>query len=167
MAIVVALAVGIVLDRYLEPWGTRRWAGFTLLFVAIAVFLARRRLICIVLVLTAIAALGGAWHHHRYSDIDPDDLALRFTDAGDPAWVRGVVREALGVRTGAGFGFGAPDGTRVSTRFVLDLTEISDGQEWHRVSGRATTIVTGDRSEIYRRSVGRGGRTDLAHRTAL
>jgi competence protein ComEC len=31
---------------------------------------------------------------------------------------------------------------------VLDLTEMSDGREWHKASGRATTIITGDRSEI-------------------
>ena len=146
--VVVAMAVGIVLDRYLDPWGRTTWVGFSLLSTAIAVFLARRRMICIVFVLVATAALGGAWHHYRYSEIDPDDLALRFTEAGHPAWVRGVVREALGVRTSDGFGFGAPDGTRVSTRFVVDLTEISDGKEWQRASGRATTIVTGDRSEI-------------------
>jgi competence protein ComEC len=145
---VLAMAVGIALDRYLEPWGTRKWAGVALVLTAIAVFLARRQSICVALVLAAVAAAGGGWHHFRYSDVAADDLSLRVTEAGQPAWARGVVREALGVRTGAGFGSGAPEGTRVSTRFLLDLTEISDGKEWHRVSGRATTTVTGDRSEI-------------------
>ena len=31
---------------------------------------------------------------------------------------------------------------------MLDLTAISDGQDWHRASGRAIAIVTGDRGEI-------------------
>ncbi len=104
--------------------------------------------LCAALVLAAIAAMSGGWHHYRYSDMDADDLALRLTETGQPVWVRGVVRDALGIRTSEGFGFGATGASRVSTRFVLDLTEISDGKEWRRASGRATTIVTGDRSDI-------------------
>jgi competence protein ComEC len=148
VSVVTAMSVGIVLDRYLEPWETRKWVGLTLVFTAIAVFLVRRSAICAALVLAAIAALSGAWHHYRYSDMDPGDLALRLTETPHPAWVRGLVRDALGIRTSEGFGFGASGATRVSTRFVVDLTEISDGKGWHRASGRATTIVTGDRSEI-------------------
>ena len=45
---------------------------------------------------------------------------------------------------------------------MLDLTEISDGKSWHKASGRASTIVTGDRSEILPGSVGRGGRAARA-----
>ena len=48
----------------------------------------------------------------------------------------------------AGFGFGTSDQEKVTTRFVLDLTSISDGQSWHNASGRAMVIVTGDRSQI-------------------
>ena len=146
--VVAAMSVGIVLDRYIEPWGTRKWVGLTLLLAAFAVFLARRRLTSAALVLAAIAATGGAWHHYRYSDMDADDLALRVTTTGHPAWVRGVVREALGMRVSEGTGFAAAGSLPVSTRFVLDLTEISDGRKWHRASGRAVAIVTGDRSEI-------------------
>ena len=146
--VVAAMSVGIVLDRYIEPWGTRKWVGLTLLLAAFAVFLARRRLTSAALVLVAIAATGGAWHHYRYSDMDADDLALRVTTTGHPAWVRGVVREALGMRVSEGTGFAAAGSLPASTRFVLDLTEISDGRKWHRASGRAVAIVTGDRSEI-------------------
>ncbi len=143
-----AMAAGIMLDRYLEPWGSQKWIGVALVFAAFAVFLARRLSISVALVLAAIAGAGGAWHHSRYSDLAPDDLALRLTETPRPVWVRGVVRDAQGVRASEGFGFGDQNGPRVSTRFVLDLTEFSDGRQWHRASGRATTIVTGDRSEI-------------------
>ena len=145
---VAALATGIVLDRYLEPWETRKWAGLTLVLAATAVFAGRRPLLCGGLVLAATAAVGGGWHHSRYSDMDPDDLAQSVAEAGHPAWVRGVVRDALGVRTSEGFGFGTQAATSVSTRFVVDLTEIGDGTDWRRASGRATAIVAGDRSEI-------------------
>ena len=146
--VVSALAAGIMLDRFLEPWGTQKWAGLTLVLAAIVVFSARRGLISAAVALMAVIGVGGAWHHYRYTDMNPDDLALSVTETGAPAWVRGVVRQALGLRISEGFGFGASDSARVSTRFVLDLTEISDGKHWTKVSGRASAIVTGDRSEI-------------------
>ncbi len=104
--VISAMAAGIVLDRYLEPWGTQKWVGVALAFAAIAVFLARRALISVALVLAAVAALGGAWHHARYSDLAPDDLARRLTETARPVWVRGVVRDTLGVRASEGFGYG-------------------------------------------------------------
>ena len=80
-----------------------------------------------------------------------DDLAWTVTETPRPAWVRGVVREALGItprqREASAFGTDATT-TKVTTRFVLDLTAISDGKRWHKASGRAIVIVTGDRSEI-------------------
>jgi competence protein ComEC len=148
VCIVTAVAAGIALDRFVDPWGTRKWLGLALVFVSFACFLPRRRLLGTALVLAALVPLGGAWHHYRYSEMEPDDLAQGVTEVGRPAWVRGVVREALGVRKSGGFGFGVDDSLRVSTRFVLDLTEFSDGKTWRKGSGRATTIVTGDRSEI-------------------
>ena len=104
------MAAGIALDRYLEPWGTRKWAGVALVLTAIAVFLARRQSICVALVLAAVAAAGGAWHHFRYSDMAADDLALRVTETGQPAWVRGVVRDGpRAFEPAQGFGFGQPE----------------------------------------------------------
>jgi competence protein ComEC len=142
------VASGIALDRFVDPWGTRKWLGLALVFIAIACFLARRKSLATVIVLASLVPFGGAWHHYRYTDMEPDDLARGATEEGRPAWVRGVVRDALGIRMSQGFGFGGDDPSRVSTRFVLDLTEYSDGKSWRKASGRASTIVTGDRSEI-------------------
>ena len=78
-----------------------------------------------------------------------DDLAWSVTETPRPAWVRGVVSEARGLRhQREGFGFGTSDQEKVTTRFVLDITSISDGQSWHKASGRAIVVVTGDRSLI-------------------
>ena len=74
--------------------------------------------------------------------------ALRVTETGRPAWVRASCARLLAFERAKASGSGDRDVARVSTRFVLDLTEISDGKQWHKVSGRAITIVTGDRSEI-------------------
>ena len=73
----------------------------------------------------------------------------RATETPRPAWVRGVVSEARGLRhQRPGFGFGTSEQEKVTTRFVLDFTDISDGQSWHKASGRAIVVVTGDRSAI-------------------
>ena len=105
--------------------------------------------------LAACSAIGAGWHHHRWSDLAADDLAWSVTETPRPAWVRGVVSEARGLRhQRGGFGFGAGNDEKVTTRFVLDLTSISDGKSWHNASGRA------DRGR-HRRSVtdpGRPGR---------
>jgi competence protein ComEC len=148
VCIVTAVASGIALDRFVDPWGTRKWIGLALLLISIACFLARRRSLVTAIVLASLVPIGGAWHHYRYTDVEPDNLAQGITADGRPAWVRGVVREALGVRRSQGFGFGSDDSSRASTRFVIDLTEYSDGRSWRKASGRASTIVTGDRSEI-------------------
>ncbi len=99
--------------------------------------------------LAAFVAIGGGWHHFRWSDLAQTDLAWSITETPRPAWVRGVVSESRGIRhQRGGFGNGAGNEEKVSTRFVLDLTAISDGRVWHAASGRAVVIVVGDRSEI-------------------
>ena len=97
----------------------------------------------------AFSVIGAAWHHYRWSDMTANDLAWSATETPRPAWVRGVVRESRGVRhQRPGFGFGTGDQDKVTTRFVLDITSICDGQKWYDASGRAIVVVAGDRSTI-------------------
>jgi competence protein ComEC len=145
---VAALASGIVIDRFAEPCGTRTWVELAFISVTIAALAIPRRRLFDAALLVALAAMGGGWHHYRWSDMLEDDLAWTVKETPSPAWVRGNVRETLGLRTSEGFGTATDDRTQVTTRFVLDLTEISDGRQWRPVSGRAVTIVVGDRREI-------------------
>ena len=60
-----------------------------------------------------------------------------------------MVSDARGLRHQRdGFGYGGGHDDKVTTRFVLDLTAISDGQNWHDATGRAAVVVTGDRSDM-------------------
>ena len=147
--LLAAAAVGIVADRWLLALETKTWVTIALPFGVIAIVTIRHtRLFCLAL-LAGIAAIGAGWHHHRWSDMAADDLAWSVTETPRPAWARGVVSEARGLRhQRAGFGFGTSDQEKVTTRFVLDLTSISDGQRWHKASGRAIVVVMGDRSVI-------------------
>jgi competence protein ComEC len=146
--LVVALATGIVLDRYAEPLGTRSWVGLVLVLGSIAALRIRRSAFARAALFAAFVALGGGWHHYRWTDLAPDDLAQGATETPQPAWLRGVVRESLGKRLSEGFGSRRGDSPQVTTRFVLDLAGFNDGKEWHKASGRALVIVSGDRGDI-------------------
>ena len=137
-----------LLDRFARTLGNQEVGSARAGLVAIVCFLPRLRLIRAAMVLAAFVPLGGAWHHFRYTDIEPDDLALGVTEPGRPVWVRGVVREARAFARAEAWDSASSDALRVSTRFVLDLTEINDGKSWRKASGRASAIVSGDRSEI-------------------
>ena len=139
------LAAGIVIDRYLEPWGTRKWVGWRS-------FRVRSRSSGSPPALRRGAAGGAGRHGWRVAPLSmvghgSRRSGLDVTETGEPGLgARGRARDA-GVRTSEGFGRRRRS-AQVSTRFVLDLTEISDGKAWHPVSGRANTIVIGDRREI-------------------
>jgi competence protein ComEC len=146
--LLVASMAGIVLDRYADCATTIAWLALAMTAGLLTVVTGRRALISSLSMLTACAALAGGWHHVRWSDLSSDDLARSLTEKARPAWVRGVVRETLGLRRSAGFGSAAGSIDRVTTRFVLDLTAISDGARWSAVSGRTSVVVEGDRSGI-------------------
>jgi competence protein ComEC len=144
-----AMAIGIVADRWFIEFTTNLLAGILLALGVIAILTNRRIRVCYLVLLAAFAVAGAAWHHCRWSDMSSNDLARSTTETPRPAWVRGVVREARGVRhQRPGFGFGASVQDKVTTRFVLDITSVCDGRRWYDASGRAIVVVTGDRSTI-------------------
>ena len=138
-----AVASGVVIDRYVAVGGAFTW-GILALGAAGAVGLGgwRRRRIGYSLVFVAFLCLGGGWHHHRWSDLARDDLALRVSETPRPAWTRGVLREVHGFRPGLGAG------DRGTTRGVLEMTGVRDGSRWEPASGRAQLLISGDRTDL-------------------
>ena len=123
--LVAAMAAGIIADRWLEPCETKVWVTIALVLGAIAALTTRHTSVFYVAMLAAISAIGGGWHHHRWSDQSADDLARSVTETPRPAWVRGVVSEARGLRHRRdSFGIGKSAEEKVTTRFVLDITSI-------------------------------------------
>jgi competence protein ComEC len=145
---VAALALGIMVDRYAESCETNTWIVLVLACASIAVLTVRQPAICCTALFAAFAAIGGGWHHFRWADLAADDLSRSLSAAPQPAWVRGVVRDCLGLRTSAGFGFVRGEGPKVTSRFVLEVTEINDGIRWRKASGRAMVIVSGEQAGI-------------------
>src|SRR5262245_9623984 len=145
--LLLAMALGIVIDRYADQFDTSMWITLALGSATVSLLFLYRAGASSPAVFAAIVAIGGAWHHYRWNDYPADDLSWSVTETPRPAWVRGSIREMLGLRGSEGFGPGAPE--RVSTRMILEITEISDGSRWSAASGRALMIVAGDRTDVY------------------
>ncbi len=149
--VLCAFAAGIITDRQLDPLETGTWLTLALASVTVAALSLRGERSSSVFLLVAIVGLGGAWHHHRWSDLSPDDVSPGVSETPQPAWVRGVIAEYMGTRTSEGYAPGDP--ARIVTRMVLEITEISDGSRWHCASGRTLLIAAGDRCMVQGRVV--------------
>src|SRR5215203_6131032 len=96
LPLALAVAAGVVADRFGVDWSTTDWAVLALFACAFAgIGVGRRRGAAKVTkaLLLAFGALGGGWHHYRWSDLAPDDLARGVDGTPRPAWIRGVLRE--------------------------------------------------------------------------
>jgi competence protein ComEC len=98
------------------------------------------------LLVAALGLLGAAWHHARWDDRRADDISRAFDAAEQagprPAWLRGVL---VAVPEWAPTAGGDADGR---TRTVLAVTGASDGETWHRASGRVRLTVAGRRPDL-------------------
>lgn len=139
----LALAAGVVADRHLAPLPTFAWLTTLAALLWGAAIAVSREATTITrpLLLAAAATLAAAWHHARWSDLAPSDLAcFAWPDRGTPAWVRGVLAEEP-TFFDPDPAAGALDGY---TRLILRVEAISDGAAWHPASGRLLASVTGD-----------------------
>ncbi|WP_422928442.1 hypothetical protein [Singulisphaera sp. PoT] len=100
MPVALAMAAGIVMDRYFEPCGTLSWTILALAGTLVAGLCWRWPTPATAGLLLAFAGLGGGWHHHHWSDLPADDLARTASDLPRPAWIRGEIREVQGTRPG-------------------------------------------------------------------
>jgi competence protein ComEC len=144
--LLAALATGIVCDRFTSLLETQGWLALALGALTVWFFGRGWALVGRVAVLAAVLAIGGAWHHRCWSDLDPEDLSWRVTESPQPVWLRGTIAEMKGLR--AGPGYGPAESIRVVTRAVAELRAINDGQSWSRTRGRALVVIEGDRTDL-------------------
>lgn len=141
--LLLAVAAGIVIDRYTGGLASWKWGLIVLAATAFIVVGAWRwRWAWASALLVAYGALGGGWHHVRWTDLAPDNLARSVTEEPRPAWIRGVLLEVSDPRPGVG-----PNDEGL-TRAILDVAAVTDGRRWHRASGRIQLVITGDRSDL-------------------
>jgi competence protein ComEC len=143
MPLAATVAAGVVADRFVVACSTLTWTAIALGCALIAAIALRRfRALGITALLLSWLALGGGWHHHRWSDLGPDDLARSVSEEPRLAWLRGVVWEVPAFRPAP-----RPDDPG-STRTVLAVSAVSDGVRWHQASGRVSVVITGDRTDL-------------------
>jgi competence protein ComEC len=137
------VSAGVLIDRYGLDWRTSTWGVIALGGVLVAfACLKRTHWLGSLAILTAWLALGGGWHHHRWSDLPGDDLAGRIMPEPTLCWLRGVVNEVPSFRPGVR---ADEPGT---TRTVLDVGGLCDGLRWHPASGQVQVLITGNRTDL-------------------
>ena len=94
MAPALAMAIGVMVDRYAGQIGSMTWAIVALAGASATLVLAWRGRTTLIGLVIAFTAIGGGWHHVRWSDLAADDLARSITSDAEPrpAWLRGVRR---------------------------------------------------------------------------
>lgn len=144
VVVVAAFSVGIVLDRGVS-WPMLAWAlllgGFSVGWLILSCL--GRDSAGAVLLLGAIVAIGGAWHHYRWSCFSSNDLGAFAREEPAPVCIEAIALK--GVRPVAPPPFDPmrvmPTGER--TKVLVKATALRDGVRWIPVSGRAMLTVDG------------------------
>ncbi len=139
--LLMAVSSGILVDRFIDPWETMTWAALAIGAGLAGMLATTRRVAANLAVVAAFAAIGGGWHHHRWSDRAADDLGEIVSEDPLPARIRGTVWDLLGTRPADRDRPGS-DGPR--TRFVVEISSSHDGRDWRPASGRAIVAADGD-----------------------
>ncbi|HWE34959.1 MAG TPA: ComEC/Rec2 family competence protein [Isosphaeraceae bacterium] len=137
----VAVAAGVVVDRFGTALPTAAWGAIAATAAGVAL-IERRKRVGIVATLLAFGAIGAGWHHRRWSDLPADDLARVIDESPRPAWVKGVVAEVPTFRPGE------RPGDEGTSRTVLAATAVRDGDDWRPASGHLQLLIGGDRSDL-------------------
>ena len=149
VVVLAASSVGVVCDRFwplpLGAWWTVAIAGLCLWLLA---WRARRLPVAAVLLLLAVVATAGAWHHCRWNLFAADDLGRFARRKAEPVCV-----EAVALGTPRRVPPPAPDPMQMMrpgdcSRFEVDLVALRNGATWQPVSGRAMLLVQGEPPKI-------------------
>ncbi len=141
--IALAVVVGIIVDRFAEPFASRSWLWIAIGFATLSFSFWKLPRTSALGIVFASAALAGGWHHVRWSDLKSDDLARGANETPAPCWLRGTIKDVLGFKPGV-----KPD-DKGYTRAVFEINEVNDAPVgWRTVSGRAMLGIVGDRSDL-------------------
>ncbi len=153
-----ALSGGMAVDRY--------WGGHFALLWCLSLFgwvgwwFEQRRetmLRSSALLLLSVAALGGAWHHARWSQFNADEIGLFTADRPIPACIQGIA-QSMPRRIAAEQHDplnALPHGDR--TRLIVAVERIRDRDTWRtasgfmnvRVEGHVLDVQLGDRVQLF------------------
>ncbi len=144
VVVLAAFCVGILLDRAascsLHIWASGAAGSLVVWFVFHVASKERTAAVALVL---AIGAIGGAWHHCRWSLFPSNDLGTFAAKEPAPVCIEAIALK--GTRRVAPPPFDPmrviPTGVR--TRLLVQASALRDGSTWLPVSGRAMLTVDG------------------------
>jgi len=145
VVVLAAVCGGIVLDRWmgvpLSAWlgaAAVGWCAWLLLWRF------RRDAAAALALLTALAAIGGAWHHLRWHFFAADDIGLFATELPEPVCVEAIAT------TGPRLILAPTDHDPLRsvkqsdvTRFTIRAISIRDAGQWRTASGSAQLDLNG------------------------
>ena len=142
--LVSALAGGMALDRLVSAPAALWWFGSCGLLISWTLLWRRKRERgASTVLLLAVAAVGGAWHHDRWSLFGDDEVGRMVTERIRPLVLEGVALHSprwspapppTALRT-------VPKGDE--TELLLRVTSVRDGRTWRPASGRAFLDIDG------------------------
>ena len=144
LTVVLALATGILFDRWAAPdWPTWAILSITAFATAALLSLAQRRRPATAFVLLFIACLGGLRHHSVWAVRRSDDISRFATELPQPVELVGVLRRPVEIRQSDPDRF-TPSWMRYDRSICeVELEQIGSGADAAPVSGRIRLEVTG------------------------
>jgi competence protein ComEC len=160
--IAVAASAGIALDRHFAiPLAASLGAALGSLLAFVLHRGDARRILPLLYLWTACAALACGYHHYRRTGIAADDVRRLANEEGRPARLRGVIDSPPTVTNSSGADPLRSMARNNTVRFVLSVTAVQDPgtRGWHSASGlvqanapaTAAQLAAGDAVEVVGR----------------
>lgn len=104
----------------------------------------RRETLAVAALLTAVAALGGGWHHLRWNQFPVDDLGRYAREESQPACIEGVVAERVKISPPADRSPLRAMPAQTMSEATIAVEQIRDGADWRRADGYSRLRVAGE-----------------------
>jgi competence protein ComEC len=162
VVILIAACAGIIADRYawpIAPRSIQAWSSIAAIALATWWLLrwTGRDFAASVLLLIAIAAVAGAWHHDRWNVYGDDELGRLATETPTPICLEAICAAAPQMVPAPAFDPLRSIPANPRCRMDMNVLAVRDGQAWRTASGRARVIIeheldglhAGDRLQIF------------------
>ena len=147
--VLTAAAAGILLDRC-RPLSLATWCVAAAVGVGLWGIIRLRfknrvaAVLSSILLLTAVVATAGAWHHCRWNLFADDDLGRYARRDVQPVCVEAVAVESPRILPPAAADPMQVMKARKGVRLHVDVVSLRNGAAWQPASGRATLVILGE-----------------------
>ncbi|MBC8355593.1 MAG: ComEC/Rec2 family competence protein [Planctomycetes bacterium] len=158
VVVFVAVSIGIVTD-YLISVSLTCWLCISVSGLLAWLALRRRpwQLPVMLLLLFAVASVGGAWHHVYWRLYDDEEIGFAASAGVTPVCLEAIAQSAPRVRAAPADDPMSTMPGRERTVFIVSATRVRDGTSWRKASGlmqltspgHVSDVRAGDRLRIF------------------